>query len=903
MVTAMSDRTQHSASGNGFGHGTSWAEGDVTGMRISLMENGWVPLPVTSPDYRHNKVKKPGKQPFFKGWNNVSAETITPETIRGWEAIADHPNTSLVCGHLLGLDLDVPVQPLAAQIEALADALLGTTALVRIGKAPKSLRCYRHEEPLTKRETPELFLPDGTMCQVEAMGAGQQVVGFGIHPNTRRPYEWRAASPLDTPFQQLPIVTEAALNAFLAAAEAAIRLASGRTQKEIDAAAAEAAGEPTGAERPQQATGESRRRSRRSTCHSFYQQVNAAALENLRTWVPHVFPKAVFQPRTGAWRISSADLGRDCQEDLSIHPDGIRDFGPRKGMSPCDVVMEFGGVANIAEAAFMLCEWLGRQPSEFGWNDSNRGTKSGSANTSFDGGPGRKGPGPQTDEAGARPLIHVTGGKLHEAADAGLAALAAGGVPFYQRDRSLVRVCSISAKSADGALVRVPAVTQVSPPMLGRALGKTAVWEATTRKGDTFRINPPMLVIQQIGAMVGEWPFPPLHGVIGTPTLRPDGSLLMEEGYDPATGLFLFAPPSMPPVPDAPTKWDALEALATLNALLDEFPFANEASRSVAVSMLMTPVLRGAMAVAPMHVITKPEAGTGGSYLQDIASCIAVGDRCAVLSVADDPSETEKRLIGATLAQQPIIALDNVGELLMGDFLCQATERPLLQVRPLGTSNLVRIPNTFTTFANGNNLTIGADVVRRTVQCALDANMETPETREFSADPVAMVLADRGKYVAACLIIARAYILAGRPGRLPPRASYTGWSDTVRSALVWLNWPDPVDTVANIRVEDPVRQARAAVFSAWAKELHLGIGYHTAELIKLSDEYAWGQRTRPALWDALFAIAAPRSGHQTIDARLLGLWLRDNQGTIANGHKLTVDRSDASRPRWKLEPA
>ena len=55
--------------------------------------------------------------------------------------------------------------------------------------------------------------------------------------------------------------------------------------------------------------------------------------------------------------------------------------------------------------------------------------------------------------------------------------------------------------------------------------------------------------------------------------------------------------------------------------------------------------------------------------------------------------------------------------------------------------------------------------------------------------------------------------------------------------------------------------------------------------------YAGTERAHPALWDALFAIAAPRSGFQTIDARLLGLWLRDNLGTIAAGHKLTVDTS------------
>jgi putative DNA primase/helicase len=499
------------------------------------------------------------------------------------------------------------------------------------------------------------------------------------------------------------------------------------------------------------------------------------------------------------------------------------------------------------------------------------------------------------------PTITVRAGERHLAADAGLAALAAAEVPFYVRDRALVRVCGITAKASDGGVARVPAVTFVTTPMLSRALGQSARWETFSRKGEIIRIDPPRDVVEQTGAMIGSWPFPPLYGVSGTPTLRPDGSVLATAGYDPATGLVLFDPPPMPPIPDRPTMRDALDALALLDGLLIEFPFANVASRSVAISMLMTPVLRGALAPAvPMHCITAPEAGTGKSYLQDIACYIAVGDRCAVLSVANEAAETEKRLIGAALTQQSIIALDNVSELLMGDFLCQVTERPLLQVRPLGTSDLIRIANTFTVFANGNNLTIGADQVRRTVQCALDANMETPEGRAFRANPIAMIRADRGKYVAACLTIARAYIAAGRPGRLPPSASYEGWSDTVRSALVWLNWPDPVETVASVRVQDPRRQARVAVFTAWATELQQGIGYRTGELIALAEQYAGGKRARPALWDALYSIAAPRSGYQTIDPTALGVWLRDNKDTVAAGHKLTVDYSDTRRPRWRL---
>ena len=59
------------------------------------------------------------------------------------------------------------------------------------------------------------------------------------------------------------------------------------------------------------------------------------------------------------------------------------------------------------------------------------------------------------------------------------------------------------------------------------------------------------------------------------------------------------------------------------------------------------------------------------------------------------PEETEKRLNGSALAGHPIIALDNASGTIEGDLLCQITERPLLQLRPLGTSKLVRAANTF----------------------------------------------------------------------------------------------------------------------------------------------------------------------------------------------------------------
>jgi hypothetical protein len=53
--------------------------------------------------------------------------------------------------------------------------------------------------------------------------------------------------------------------------------------------------------------------------------VNAAAMANFDAWVPRCFPNAEY--KSNKWRISSQSLGRGLEEDISISPDGIVDFG------------------------------------------------------------------------------------------------------------------------------------------------------------------------------------------------------------------------------------------------------------------------------------------------------------------------------------------------------------------------------------------------------------------------------------------------------------------------------------------------------------------------------------------------------------------------------------------------
>lgn len=88
-----------------------------------------------------------------------------------------------------------------------------------------------------------------------------------------------------------------------------------------------------------------------------FKRINALAMAFLDTWVPLAFPSAK-RLASGVWRVSSKALGRNLQEDLSLHRDGIKDFGDEVGLSPIDVVVKFTGRTPV-DALKWLAATLG----------------------------------------------------------------------------------------------------------------------------------------------------------------------------------------------------------------------------------------------------------------------------------------------------------------------------------------------------------------------------------------------------------------------------------------------------------------------------------------------------------------------------------------------------------------
>jgi hypothetical protein len=97
-----------------------------------------------------------------------------------------------------------------------------------------------------------------------------------------------------------------------------------------------------------------------SRCTSPYGNLNSYALGHLERWVPKLFP-AARRTHEGGYRVSSRALGRDLQEDLSITPGGIVDWGihdmgdSRQGRrTPITLVMEWERCGFRAAAKWLL---------------------------------------------------------------------------------------------------------------------------------------------------------------------------------------------------------------------------------------------------------------------------------------------------------------------------------------------------------------------------------------------------------------------------------------------------------------------------------------------------------------------------------------------------------------------
>jgi putative DNA primase/helicase len=224
----------------------------------------------------------------------------------------------------------------------------------------------------------------------------------------------------------------------------------------------------------------------------------------------------------------------------------------------------------------------------------------------------------------APPLpIRLTAGDMECIVAESEAALIRSGRQLYQRDGKIVFVAYTPAKTCDGDNTTTIQIIERGEHALLLDMCAAANFEKFDKRANKWvSADPPMtigLALKEYG--LGKLRFPVLHGVVTTPTMRSDGSLLSTPGHDAATGLLFdrrgFVSPS---IPERPTRADVENAFALLNGLIDTFPFETKNDRAVALSAILTACVRRSLPTAPLHAFSAPTAGNGKGKLVDIAS-------------------------------------------------------------------------------------------------------------------------------------------------------------------------------------------------------------------------------------------------------------------------------------------
>jgi hypothetical protein len=387
----------------------------------------------------------------------------------------------------------------------------------------------------------------------------------------------------------------------------------------------------------------------------------------------------------------------------------------------------------------------------------------------------------------------------------------------------------------------------------------------------------------------------PLDAIARAPFLREDGSICDVPGFDPASKVLYVPSITFPPIPETPSRDDALAALARLREPFNEFPWKEGASESAFISHILAEAARLAMERCPMYFYDAPMAGTGKSTLQEMAARIVHGTEPAMRPWVADEDELRKSLYACLMAGDRSIWFDNlpdgikVRSSVLEAFLTSAVWKD----RKLGESVTSAIPNKTVLVASGNNLTPVSALARRSLVVRLDANTENLRERVFKiVNPRRYVMEHRAQLLVDALTIIRAYISLEVPVKVPIELpSFERWSQLARNPLIWLGMADPVVTQLNETDDEtknigPIFEKLIANFG----ERTFTAGDMARIVGSLSDE-------KNELSDALMQMGCAEPNNPI----KVGYWLRASKDKIGSNWKLVHDGHNKFGVRWRLQ--
>jgi hypothetical protein len=501
-------------------------------------------------------------------------------------------------------------------------------------------------------------------------------------------------------------------------------------------------------------------------------------------------------------------------------------------------------------------------------------------------------------EGTARPRIILTGRQPREIAEDARRALAGirGAGRLYLRDGRIVQV----VVSEHGPAIREVGGDEVQSLLVGGCdwldLRRPKKHEITA--GEEFLEEPakalPGYVVAAVRGHRGAW-LPGLSRVATAPFFARDAGgdarLVHGDGYDAQSEGF-----------SAGSFWVRRmgpgEGLALVDELIADFPFESPGDRAHALAFALSPIVRDLVrGPVPMTVFEAPSPGTGKSLLMQVLATAATGRAVEPTPMSSQEDERRKAMGSMLQEGRPVVLLDNVrGHLHDPALEGVLTAYPTWSDRRMGGQDRLRVPALAVWGLSGNNLTMNADLARRTVSVRLNARTAQPELRRGfrHADLLGWVAERREDLTSALVAMVEAWMQAGQPQGGQVLGSYESWSRVVGGILQTAG-------VEGFLAERESRALSADPEAAeWSGLLHLW----------LSEPALKGQRSAAELarWCAdrglLLGVLGDKG--ERSQATRLGSALRGMRGRVWRVGEVDVEITSGGAlkgcPSWRVRP-
>lgn len=417
------------------------------------------------------------------------------------------------------------------------------------------------------------------------------------------------------------------------------------------------------------------------------------------------------------------------------------------------------------------------------------------------------------------PAIQTNNRPLRDISQDAIQALARAGKVFV-RSGQLVRVKLDEKQHAS--------IETINESALRGMLARAADFYARRKTKDDMyvdvTVHPPFDVVRDI-LTLGSWPFPALKGVVESPIIRADGSILDVPGYDERTRLIYHPAPgfAMPPVPDEPDQTQAKTALTQLSEVIDDFPFEDDASHDNALAAILTIVAREMIdGFVPVCLVDSPQQESGKTLLASVIALLVTGEEPDLAASPTNPEEWQKTIAARLATGRPVSILDNLTRTLEDSTLAGVVTARVWSGRVLGCNDKeFRLPARTVWFVTGNNVRVGGDMSSRCYLVRIDAKMSRPSERTHFKHPdlEKWVQENRGLLLAAALTLCRAWHVAGRPKpkQCAVRTRFRAWQETIGGIL---EFAGASDFLGNMRHFYEIADSDTPVWEAFITKLH-----------------------------------------------------------------------------------